>query len=547
MSMVAVESSRVSPLPPGSAQALAELRAALSTDFTLVDGQTGDVVEARHDALGGDWMAWGEMCKAVAESGRAVFLAEEDPLLAFAVPLPECEDHRTVAVGFFLSRQYSSDWNLTAAARALDMNVAALPSWVESQTEYWSPAALERTAEALRKNWSQAQRIAKLQSDIDKLAGNLADTYEEISLLYRLTHSLKLSCRDEDLGRLALRWLADAAPVESLAVQFLPVAADDSVTAESRNEAVLLTQGPCPLDNAQFSQLVARWSVELPKHPIVMNPPVTSEPGWAFPEIRELVLVPLVEGTRLFGWLAAFNHREGRELGTVEGSLLGSVAAILGIHSSNSDLYRQQAELLSGMVRALTSAIDAKDPYTCGHSDRVARVAVRLGRELGCSPEQLKWLYLSGLLHDVGKIGIDQDVLSKPGRLTETEYQHIQTHTQIGFRILDGIRQLDDVLPVVLHHHEAWDGTGYPSRLAGETIPMLARIVAVADSYDAMASDRPYRKGMPDDRLEEIFKAGTGKQWDARVIEAFFAARDDIRHISEEKRDHITLDPVQWL
>src|SRR5205823_4417961 len=115
--------------------------------------------------------------------------------------------------------------------------------------------------------------------------------------------------------------------------------------------------------------------------------------------------------------------------------------------------------------------------------------------------------------HDVGKIGIDQEVLSKPGRLSESEYQHIQTHTQIGFRILEGIKQLDDVLPVVLHHHEAWDGTGYPSRLSGETIPVLARIMAVADSYDAMASDRPYRKGMPEDRVEEIFREGQGKQW----------------------------------
>ena len=546
MSLVIAESP-LGLLPQGIAQGLADLRAAFGMDFTLVDGQSGDVVETAHESFGGDWMAWGEMCRAVAESGRAALLAEEDPLLAFAVPLPEHEDRRLVAVGVFLSRPFSSQLNLSAAARAFDMNVAELQSWTETQTDSWSPAALQRSAEALQKSWKQSQRIAKLQRDIDLLADNLADTYEEISLLYRLTHSLKLSCRDEDLGRLALRWLADAVPVESLAVQFLPAAADDAVEAKSRNEAVLLTHGPCPLDNARFSRLVARWSVELPKHPIVINPPITAEPEWAFPEIRQLVLVPLVEGARLFGWLAAFNHREGRELGTVEGSLLGSVAAILGIHSSNTDLYREQAELLSGMVRALTSAIDAKDPYTCGHSDRVARVSVRLGREMGCSPDQLKWLYLSGLLHDVGKIGIDQDVLSKPGRLSETEYQHIQTHTQIGFRILDGIKQLDDVLPVVLHHHEAWDGTGYPSRLAGETIPVLARIVAVADSYDAMASDRPYRKGMPDDRLEEIFRAGTGKQWDARVIAAFFTARDDIRRISEEKREQITLDPVQWM
>jgi putative nucleotidyltransferase with HDIG domain len=195
-------------------------------------------------------------------------------------------------------------------------------------------------------------------------------------------------------------------------------------------------------------------------------------------------------------------------------------------------LYRQQSELLAGIVRALTSAIDAKDPYTCGHSDRVARIAVRLAEELGGDAKMLDSIYLAGLLHDIGKIGIDDSVLRKPGRLSDEEYAHIKRHVEIGHRILRDLHKLEDVLPVVLHHHESWDGDGYPNRLSFHEIPLAARIVAVADSYDAMSSDRPYRAGMPEEKIDAIFRAGAGKQWDPEVVAAFFRARDDIRAIA---------------
>src|SRR5690606_35489872 len=142
-------------------------------------------------------------------------------------------------------------------------------------------------------------------------------------------------------------------------------------------------------------------------------------------------------------------------------------------------------------------------------------------------------IYLAGLLHDIGKIGIDDNVLRKPGKLTDAEYEHIKLHAEIGHRILRDIKQLDDVLPVVLHHHEQWNGRGYPHKLAGEGIPLLARIMAVADSFDAMSSDRPYRPGMPDAKLDSIFRQGAGEQWDARVIEAFFQVRDEMRDIAD--------------
>jgi putative nucleotidyltransferase with HDIG domain len=198
------------------------------------------------------------------------------------------------------------------------------------------------------------------------------------------------------------------------------------------------------------------------------------------------------------------------------------------------------------VVRALTSAIDAKDPYTCGHSDRVARLSVCLARQLRCSTEDLNTIYLSGLLHDIGKIGIDDNVLRKPGPLTPTEFEHIKTHPELGCRILEGVKQLDMVMPVVRHHHEAWNGAGYPAGLKGAETPLLARIVAVADSIDAMSSDRPYRKGIPDEKLDTILRDGAGKQWDAEIVSAAFKVRDELRRIGKEERHPLSLDVTDW-
>jgi len=212
----------------------------------------------------------------------------------------------------------------------------------------------------------------------------------------------------------------------------------------------------------------------------------------------------------------------------VELQLLGSVGTILGIPSCNLGLYQKQSELFSGLVQSITHAIDAKDHYTSGHVNRVAKLSVALAKQMGLDKESLETVYLGGLLHDVGKIGLDDSILNKPGQLTVEEYDQVKQHPEFGYSILKGIQELDEVLPIVLHHHENWDGSGYPHRLAGNEIPIMARIVAVADAFDAMSSDRPYRNGLPNEEVDSILREGAGVQWDARVIEAFFAIRSDI-------------------
>jgi len=424
------------------------------------------------------------------------------------------------------------------AADWLGLEADAAARWLQNQ-ERWTEPALLRMARTVQRQLADEHRAAQLEVEIEQMSDSLASTYEEISVLHGLTQNLRISSTDTELGRFALDWLIDVLPAQGMAIQYLPVADTDSVEHPTRTESVLLTSGRCPLNNVQFSHLIEHLSVTGHSGPYVFNQGAVVDEGWPFAEVRQLIVTPLSEGDNIFGWLAAFNHHEGDEFGTVEASLLSSVGAILGIHCGNLELYRHQAEFVASVVRALTSSIDAKDPYTCGHSDRVARIAVRLAEELDCPAETLETIYMAGLLHDIGKIGIDDRVLRKPGRLTPAEFEHLKMHPELGYNILADMRQLSDVLPVVLHHHEAWDGSGYPHKLKGEAIPSLARIAAVADAYDAMTSDRPYRKGMPEERVDEIFRAGAGHQWDPRVIDAFFRARDDIRNIAAtERADH---------
>lgn len=514
---------------------LSSLRKAFGVEMSLIDGLSGESIHVAADQPPLDLNRIGRLAREVSRRGQPELLAADDPFAVLGIPL-RGEGGALVAVGVFVTRPVAQGDNLFTAAMATGLEPAVAAEWANRQSP-WPIEALERTALVTADLVASKTLLVQRERDLDNFAGQLSITYEEISLFYRLIQNLKLSESDEDLGRLALEWMEEVVPAQGLAIQYVPLETRGRSGRPKRTSSQLLTRGDCPLDDRLFNRLIERLDLRKATRPIVINGKVTGRSDWPLPAIRQVIVVPLAEADHLFGWLAAVNHRSGADFGSVEANLLHSVGVILGIHSGNIELYHQQAELLSGIVRALTSAIDAKDRYTCGHSDRVARVAVTLARELGCGPKAQETVYLSGLLHDIGKIGISDAVLGKPGGLTAEEYEHIKTHVLIGHRILIDLSSLDEVLPVVRHHHESWDGAGYPQRLKGEEIPLLARIVAVADSFDAMGSDRPYRRGMADDKIDAIFREGAGKQWDPRVVDAFFRIRDEIREIASYKQD----------
>ena len=428
----------------------------------------------------------------VCNQDKPQIVAEEDPVAMLAIPLVTPLENR-VAMATFVTRKVKEKETLPQLP---SFGLNEDHSWV-GQQQVWEISMLEKLSTAVHAKTKSDMRAEKLENDVEKVSTNLASTYEEISLLYQVSQNLRVSDSDEELGENALEWLMECLDVEGAAIQYLPLEDEPVEAYDARDSKHYFTSGDVPLDSKQVSRLIETLGLVPGCSPLVLNQNVTGQDDWEFPEVNELIVASLSEGSKNFGWLVVFNSCIEEELGTVEASLINSLSAILSIHSSNCNLYRQQQEFLASVVLAMTSAIDAKDPYTCGHSDRVARFSVRLAKELGHDVDTLNRIYMGGLLHDIGKIGIDDAVLRKPGRLTDTEFEHIKMHPEFGYRILEDIKQLKYILPMVLHHHEQWNGKGYPHGLKGEETPALARIMAVADAYDAMTSDRPYRKGMP--------------------------------------------------
>jgi putative two-component system response regulator len=197
--------------------------------------------------------------------------------------------------------------------------------------------------------------------------------------------------------------------------------------------------------------------------------------------------------------------------------LMTRVRSLLKLKRHTDELENAETVLFS-----LALSVEAKDPYTIGHCDRLARYSVALGRTLGVSEEYLKALHRGGILHDVGKIGIPDSILLKPGPLTPEERTVMQAHPVIGERICSPLRSLRLVLPIIRHHHERWDGSGYPDGLAGGAIPLTARILQVVDLFDAFTSQRPYKSAFTLEESFALMREETAKGWsDARLMETF--------------------------
>ena len=236
---------------------------------------------------------------------------------------------------------------------------------------------------------------------------------------------------------------------------------------------------------------------------------------------HSLLSVPLVRGGVAIGAMQAVNKAQSRPFAHADLELYRAIADVAALALENALLYTQLESSYNATLNALSTALDQRDHETEGHSQRVAAFTVRLGQEIGLPLDELRFLHRAALLHDIGKIGIPDAILNKPGSLTPSERQIMQRHPQLGFEMLQGIAHLTREREVVLAHQERWDGHGYPLNLCGNAIPLAARLFAIIDTFDAIRSDRPYRKGRDYATARRIIVEESGKQFDPHLVEAF--------------------------
>ncbi|MHC4126268.1 MAG: HD domain-containing phosphohydrolase [Planctomycetota bacterium] len=362
---------------------------------------------------------------------------------------------------------------------------------------------LRLLAENFRTNTRASQQIEMISSE-------LAQTYEELVLLHKLSTNMKLTEPDSNYLQMACDNLTDIVSVEGIAILLAKTIDGD------RKLVITAGSGLIDIDEQTAMILEERLLAEINAgRESMLDSEVDCAFKYDWPEnIKNIIAVPLYGKDKpepaydrpesnpspLLGLMVAINRLNKQDFDSTDVKLFNSVANGCAVFVENGKLFRDIKELFVGSLKALTNSIDAKDQYTRGHSERVAFIsrwiAERLSPDEPLPEEQIHKIYLAGVLHDIGKMGIDEAILHKTGKLTERELKRIKTHPLVGAGILNEIKQMHDIVPGVLCHHERIDGHGYPHGLKGEQIPMIGKIIKLADSFDAMTSRRSYRDAM---------------------------------------------------
>jgi HD-GYP domain-containing protein (c-di-GMP phosphodiesterase class II) len=386
-------------------------------------------------------------------------------------------------------------------------------------------------------------KTSKSEKQMEKISTELALSYEELTMLYRLSNNMHLTLDNNNFLQIACDSITDIVLVEGIAVLQNPT--ED----EHENQMMVAAgSGIINIDDNLMFLIKTRLKLELDQNKqYLLDSDVDSKFCYEWPEnIRSIIAVPLESrmknnssqgnldgGKRMLGLLVAVNRMEKADFDSQDAKLLKSVANSCAVFMDNGMLFSDLKELFMGSLRALTSSIDAKDRYTRGHSERVSYIsrwiAERLKGDYKLNKQEIDRIYLAGLLHDIGKIGIPETVLCKNGALTDDEYALIKHHPAVGANILRKIKQMREILDGALYHHERWDGRGYPKGVSEQKIPLVGRIICVADTFDAMTSKRTYRDALSLDKAIKEIENGLAKQFDPVVGQTFLDS--DIKHL----------------
>jgi HD-GYP domain-containing protein (c-di-GMP phosphodiesterase class II) len=389
--------------------------------------------------------------------------------------------------------------------------------WLNQQADQlaaYGDEAIQRQGRLLLSMIRDQVRLGGLEQELDSLSAQLSNTYEELSLIYQLSSGMRINRRAGEFFKQACVDVMEVMSVRGMGV---------ALRGDNARQHEPALYGSVSISSQSLQRLADELMTRLATRstPLLINDLARDKAfGWLSEHAARMLAVPLQRQDQLLGCMFALDKIAG-EFDTVDSKLLNSIGNESAIYLENAMLYEDVRGLMMGLLHSLTSAVDAKDTYTCGHSERVALLSRYLAQQFKLDDHAVERVYMAGLLHDVGKIGVPEAVLQKTGKLTPEEFEEIKKHPAIGARILRDVKQIEDIIPGVLHHHERYDGKGYPAGLAGEAIPLMGRIICLADCFDAMTSSRTYRKALPlEVALTEIQRC-SGTQFDPQLTDAF--------------------------
>ncbi|MCE5299545.1 MAG: HD domain-containing protein [Spirochaetia bacterium] len=361
----------------------------------------------------------------------------------------------------------------------------------------------------------EIKELKEYIKNLEVINEGLRNSFEELTTLYRLVDIITEARTLERVLNSLLDMVSEVIPCEG-AVLFL---ADD----KSGEMDVALKRNISKKIDFKISQMskqkVIEWALKKGK---TIALPDTDED--APPDERvTFVLVPLIAHDKSVGLINIITQTSEGDITNKDQSLLTILAKQAALAIENVRLYEGMKKDQVSIIKALSATVDAKDHYTLGHSQKVSDYSVRMAEALGLAERDVETIKYAALLHDIGKIAMSDEIIKKPTRLSPEEYEQVRKHPVIGAKIIKEIESLAPMVPIIYHHHERYDGKGYPDGLKGEDIPIGARIVHVADAYDTMVSARAYRDMLPAELAISELRKNAGTQFDPKVVEVFIA------------------------